>query len=128
MNILDENIFFDQREILRLRKVHFRQIGVEIGHAGMKDRNEIIPLLHSLRRPTLFTSDQDFYRLDWRHAGYCLVYLDVPPDETAEFIRRFLRHKVFRAQAQRMGCVIRVRQSGLTCWQVGLEAERIVGW
>ena len=73
MNILDENIFFGQRELLRLRKVHFRQIGVEIGYAGMKDRNEVIPLLQSLRRPTLFTSDKDFYRSDWRHAGYCLV-------------------------------------------------------
>ena len=128
MNILDENIFFDQRELLRLRKIHFRQIGVEIGYAGMKDLNGVIPLLHSLHRSTLFTSDQDFYRPDWRHASYCLVYLDVPPDETAEFIRRFLRHHIFRTQAKRLGTVIRVRPSGLTWWQLGNEAEHITRW
>jgi len=38
-----------------------KQIGIEIGHAGMKDRNEIIPLLHSLRRPTFLSRDDDFY-------------------------------------------------------------------
>ena len=78
MNVLDENIDEPQRQRLVAWKLHVRQIGVELGRLGMKDRNEIIPLLHSLRRPTLFTSDQDFYRPDWRHAGYCLVYLDVP--------------------------------------------------
>ena len=72
----------------------------------MKDRGEIIPLLHTLRRPTFFTRDHDFYKADLRHPGYCLVFLDVAFDEAAEFIRRFLRHTAFRTQAQRMGRVI----------------------
>lgn len=75
----------------------------------MKDRGEIIPLLHTLRRPTFFTRDHDFYKADLRHLRYCLVFLDVAFDEAAEFIRRFLRHTAFRTQAQRMGRVVRVQ-------------------
>ena len=60
MNILDENIDFFTRQQLAQWKFHFRQIGLEIGHSGMKDFDEIIPLLHSLRRPTLLTRDDDF--------------------------------------------------------------------
>jgi hypothetical protein len=55
MNILDEDIGLNQRRSLESRKIHFRQIGVEIGRSGMKDRNEVIPLLHQLKRPTFFT-------------------------------------------------------------------------
>ncbi|MGH9766776.1 MAG: hypothetical protein ACREAB_05010 [Blastocatellia bacterium] len=80
----------------------------------MDDHNQIIPLLHSLRRPTFFTRVHDFYKPNLRHSGYCLVCLDLPPDEVAEYIHCFLRHKSFRTQAQRMGKVVRVRHSGLT--------------
>ena len=52
MNILDEDISVLERDRLRTRKIHFRQIGFEIGRFGMKDRDDIIPLLHTLRRPT----------------------------------------------------------------------------
>lgn len=61
-------------------------------------------------------------------ARYRLIYLDVGPDEAADFIRRFLRHPSIRRQAQRMGKVVRVRRSGLTYWQVGEENEHMVGW
>ncbi|MBI3949051.1 MAG: hypothetical protein HY314_01145 [Acidobacteria bacterium] len=120
MNILDENIDFYQIQRLKAWKIHFRQIGVEVGRSGMRDRNEIIPRLHTLRRPTFFTRDHDFYHPTLRHAGYCLVYLDVEFDEAADFIRRFLRHKAFRTQAQRMGKVIRLRHMGAgLCWLNG---------
>jgi len=66
----------------------------------MKDRSEIIPLLHTLRRPTFFTRDHDFYKPDLCHPGYCLVFLDVAFDEAADFIRRFLRHAAFRTQVK----------------------------
>ena len=118
MNILDENIPFGQRQPLADRGIHFRQIAREIGREGLDDREQIIPLLHRLRRPTFFTRDQDYYDPELRHAGYCLVYLDVGPDEAAEFIRRFLRHPSFRTQADRMGKVARVHHSGLSYWQV----------
>lgn len=49
MNILDENIVATQRELLRSWKIHFRRLGDEVGRMGMKDRNEIVPLLHTFK-------------------------------------------------------------------------------
>ncbi|MBI3949055.1 MAG: hypothetical protein HY314_01165 [Acidobacteria bacterium] len=128
MTILDEDIRFHQRQRLEAWRIRFRQIGVEIGRSGMKDRNEIIPLLHDRRNPTFFTQDHGFYHPTLRHPRYCLVHLDVATVETADYIRRFLRHKAFRTQAQRMGKVIRVRHSGVTYWQIGHEMEHVIGW
>ena len=128
MNILDENIDVCQRERLKVLKVHFRQAGVELGRRGMNDREQIIPLRHTLRRPTFFTRDHDFYHPTLRHRGYSLVYLDVARTEAAEFIRRFLRHRAFRTQAQRRGKVIRVRHRGITYWQVNQAGEHVLRW
>jgi hypothetical protein len=128
VNVLDENIDCYQRERLDRWKIHFRQIGVEIGRSGMKDRNDIVPRLHHLPRPTFFTCDHDFYHPTLRHARYCLVHLDVARQEAAEYIRRFLRHPAFRMKAQRMGKVVRVRHSGISFWQVNDNHEHIVGW
>jgi hypothetical protein len=92
----------------------------------MKDRNEIIPLLHAMRRPTFFTRDRDFYHPWLRHPNYCLVFLETEPNNTASFIRRFLRHPNFRTQAQRMGKLIRVHENEINFWQVHApEAERV---
>jgi hypothetical protein len=128
MIILDENIDLIRRRQLINWKIHVRQIGIEIGHAGMKDFNEIIPLLHSLRRPTFLTRDHDFYSPDLSHTGYCLVYFDLSLAQTAEFARRFLRHKLFRTQARRLGKVVCVDKGGLTYWQVGVKAAQKVEW
>jgi len=128
VNILDEDIDFCEREPLAAWRIHIRQIGVEIGRSGMKDRNDVIPLLHSLRHPTFFTRDHGFYHPTLRHAGYCLVYLDVTVDEVATYVRRFLRHPAFRPQAQRMGKVIRVRHSGITYGQMGDQKVPMVRW
>jgi hypothetical protein len=128
MNILDEDIDFHQRTPLQAWRIHVRQIGVEIGRSGMDDREEIIPWLHTLRRPTFFSCDRGFYDPQLRHPRYCLVHLDVYSHEVADYIRRFLRHKAFRTQAQRMGKVIRVRHSGITYWQIGHETEHVIGW
>jgi hypothetical protein len=128
VNVLDENIVATQRELLRSWKIHFRRIGGEVGRAGMKDRSEIIPLLHTLRWPTFFTRDHDFYKPDLCHPGYCLVFLDVAFDEAAEFIRRFLRHASFRTQAQRMGKVLRVHHSGVSYWQARMKKVHALSW
>jgi hypothetical protein len=128
MNILDEDIGSSQSERLRAWKIHFRKIGVEIGRLGMKDHEQIIPLLHRHRRPTFFTQDHGFYHPKLCHAGYCLVYLDIFPNEVADYIYRFLRHPAFRTQAQRMGKAIRLRHSGLTYWQVNDRHEHLVSW
>ena len=126
MNVLDENIVVSQRQLLRSWKIHFRRIGGEVGRLGMNDRQEIIPLLHSLRRPTFFTRDQDFYHPWLRHPGYCLVFLDVQPLAAAQYIRRFLRHTKFRTQGQRMGKVVRIHEDGVRFWQFNGGSEEIV--
>ncbi|MBI3300802.1 MAG: hypothetical protein HYZ72_01800 [Deltaproteobacteria bacterium] len=126
--MLDENIIAPERERLRAWRIHFRRIGGEVGHLGMKDRNEIIPLLHTLRRPTFFTRDHGFYRPTLLHSGYCLVYLEVGVDETAEYIRRFLRHQALLTQARRMGKVVRVHYSGVSYWQVNVKRECALSW
>ena len=128
MNVLDENIDFFTRQQLLQWRFHFRQIGLEIGHSGMKDFDEIIPLLHSLRRPTLLTRDDDFYHPQLRHANYCLAYFDIAITETAEYIRQFYRHPLFRTQAKRMGKVVRVHEQGITYWEVNAPGANRVIW
>jgi hypothetical protein len=128
VNILDEDISVIECERLHARKLHFRQIGKGVGRLGMKDSDDIIPLLHTLRRPTFFTRDHGFYHPRLRHSAYCLVYLDVAFDEIADFIRLFLRHTAFRTQAQRMGKVVRVHHSGVGYWQVNVKKARALSW
>ncbi len=128
MNILDEDISAPECEQLRTHKIHFRQIGVEIGRSGMKDYEGIIPLLHRLKRPTFFTLDHGFYHPRLQYRGYCLVFLDVWEDEAAAYVRRFLRHPEFRTQSQRMGKVARVRRCGVSYWQAQVRGERAFGW
>jgi len=128
VNILDEEIDLSQRQQLEAWKIHFRQIGIEVGRFGMKDHEEIIPLLHRLKRPTFFTLDHGFYHPTLRHQGYCLVFMDVWEDKAAEYIRRFLRHIKFRTQAQRMGKVVRVHLGGLSYWQANEKKAQALSW
>lgn len=72
----------------------------------MKDLDEIIPLLHRLRRPTFFTHDLGFFDHALCHKGYTLICLDVRAKETALYIRRCLRHPEFQTEKQRLGKVI----------------------
>ena len=127
MNVLDENIIDNQRRQLQSRRVYVRQLGNELGRKGMKD-SEIIPFLRDLSQPTFFTRDDDFYDRKLRHAGYCLVYLDVRKEEAAVFIRRFLRHPEFKTKARRMGRVIRVSHVGLSAWMLHAEQEERFEW
>ena len=128
MNVLDEDIGRSQCQHLATRKIHFQKIGEGVGRLGMKDREDILPLLHRLKRPTFFTLDHGFYHPPLLHQGYCLVFLDVWEDEAAEYIRRFLHHPKFRTQAQRMGKVVRVRHSGVSYWQIHLREEYLLRW
>src|SRR5262245_41414137 len=128
MNVLDEDIGQSQSQQLAARRIHFRQIGEGVGRTGMKDREDILPLLHQLKQPTFFTLDHGFYHPMLLHHSYCLVFLDVWDDEAAEYIRRFLRHPEFRTQAQRMGKVVRVRHSGVSYWQARVKEELTLSW
>lgn len=120
MIILDENVIENQCRLLRSWRIRFRQIGFEAGRSGIKD-NEIVSLLHKLRRPTFFTRDDDFFDRKLCHSKYCLVYLAIRKDEVAVFVRRVLRHPEINTQQKRMGRVIRVSHVGLTVWHLNHE-------
>jgi hypothetical protein len=49
MNILDENIPKNQRQLLESWRISIRQIGVNAGNAGMKDK-EIIAFMNGDNR------------------------------------------------------------------------------
>jgi hypothetical protein len=127
LNLLDENFPEDQRPLLREWRIPFRQIGRELAHLGIKDP-EIIPLLHRLRQITFFTQDRGFFKRNLVHDVYCLVLLDVSPDDTAWFVRRFLKHPRFNTQTQRMALVVRVHREGIEFWQKGRTALQRASW
>src|SRR5690606_5320437 len=127
MNILDENISKSQRQHLESWRISIKQIGVNAGRSGMKDR-EIIPFLQGLRRPTFFTRDDGFFKPQLCHARYSLIFLDVEKSEAAIFIRRLLKHSEFRTQAKRMGHVVRVSHTGLACWRLHVRDELHFKW
>ena len=72
MNVLDENIIASQREQLREWRIGFRQIGYELATKGVKDP-QIIPLLRTLKQPTFFTRDYDYFKQQLCNARYCLA-------------------------------------------------------
>ena len=45
MNILDENIIENQRQLIRRWRIAVRHLGYDVGRQGMQDE-EIIPFLH----------------------------------------------------------------------------------
>ena len=116
MNLLDEQVRADQRLLLAQWRIPFRQIGKDIAAPGIKDEN-IIPFLHRLKRPTLFTHDQGFFRRQLLHPCYSLVWLDASDIEAAGYIRRFLKHPRFSTATRRMGVVARVHHDGIHFWQ-----------
>jgi len=127
VNVLDENIVEDQRQLLRTWRIRVRQIGVDVGRQGMTDQ-EIIPLLQELGRVTFFTRDMGFYRRELCHRAYCLVYMATRQSEVASLVRRFLRHPIFDTRAKRMGRVVQVSHSGIRVWRLRAEVELAVGW
>jgi len=129
MLIIDENI--SEIEVWKLRewRVAVRQIGPDVAPASTTDEN-ILPVLHRLKRPTFFTRDKDFWNARLVHRAYCLVFLDLREREgqIAAAVRRFLRLSPFQSHAQRMGKVIRVHPGGVSFWQIGKGALQEVAW
>lgn len=111
MIVLDENIPEDQRQLLRSWRVRVHQIGDDVGRKGLKDE-QILPLLRKLPFPTFVTRDFDFWDARVCHSRYCVLVLDLHPDECATFVRRILRHPFLNTKAKRMGHVVRVDQMG----------------
>lgn len=89
---------------------------------------EIIPFLLTLRRPTFFTLDWDFYRPELCHARYCLVFLDVRREECALFVRRLLTHPELDTQAKRMGTFVRASYAGPFVWRLHAQTELRFDW
>lgn len=127
MNLLDENIPLDQRDILRAWGIHCRVIGQDIAPLSIGDDN-IIALLHRLKKATFFTRDEHFFQCRLCHPAYGLVWLDAAPEEAALFVRRVLRHPRFRSKARRMGVVIRAHHDGLEFWQRNRTALQRARW
>jgi hypothetical protein len=127
MNLLDEQMRDDQRVLLSRWRIPVRQIGREIGLAGTKD-HEIIPLLLTLKKPTLFTHDRGFFRRDNLHPRYCIVWLDVPDTWAAHYIRLFLKQPRFCTHARRMGVIARTHASGIHFWQTDVTILQQVRW
>ena len=116
MNILDENILKNQRQLLRSWRIRVHQIGYDIGRKGLPDE-EIRPLLLQLHHPTFFTRDLGFYDQRFCHQRYCSVCLAVDKQEVAVFVRRLLRYRAFDTRAKRLGSIIRVSHRGLSVWR-----------
>ena len=125
--MLDENLPAGQRQWLRRWRIKYRVVGIEIAPAGTQDE-QLVSVLHHLAEPTFFSLDRNFYRPDWRHATYCLVWLDVAENWAAEFIRRFLHHPRFRTQAKRLGTIARVHPGGILFWRLRASSPQSVTW
>lgn len=117
MIILDHNIPEDEARKLRLWKIHFRQIGFEVGRPEWEDQQEILRYLHRTKQPTFFMRDLGFFRGKLCHSNYCIVVLDLPVVETAIHIRRLLRHPRFRTRANRSGKVLKLTARKILMWQ-----------
>ena len=127
MNLLDENIPLDQRDVLRAWGIKCRVIGQDIAELSVGDDN-ILKLLHHVKQPTFFTRDQHFFKRSLCHRHYCLVWLNLVPEEAALYVRRFLRHPRFAIHAKRLGVVARAHHDGVHFWQRNRDALQTVGW
>lgn len=90
--------------------------------------DEIIPLLHTLRRSTFLTRDQRFYLRETPHRHFCIAVLAVRQDETAHFVRRFVKHPQFDTEAKRLGCLVLISHEGLRIRQLRVDGETRVLW
>jgi hypothetical protein len=127
VNVLDENVLRDQRELLLSWHVPVRQIGHDFGKKGLRDE-AILTLLHQTRKATFFTRDLGFFDPKLCHSSYCLVCLNVDKYETAVFARRTLRHTELNTQAKRSGTVVRVSHTGIAVWRIHAEREERYLW
>ncbi len=127
MLVLDENLPHAQRQLLRKWGFRFRAIGVEVESHGTRDEN-LLPALRRLGHPTFFSLDQHFYRPDWAHQKFCLVWMDTRPGRAADFIRAFLKHPAFDTQAKRMDLVARLHPDGIQFWRAGSKSSHLIHW
>ena len=76
------------------------------------------------------------WRISVRQIGYEIgrkgmkdrEIIPVRKEEVATFVRRVLRHRVFKTKAKRMGKVIRASHIGLSVWNLHAEKEERFDW
>ena len=127
MFILDENISNIERLKLLKLNIKVKQIGVDINVKGIQDE-DIIPFLHSLKDPTFFSWDSDFYNNKFIHKDYCLVYLDTNKKVIAKFINKFLNLHIFDTKEKRKGKIIKMTPTRIKWHEINYEKELIYLW
>lgn len=127
MNILDANIPLPERTRLAGWRLRFRQIGHELLPHHTQDA-DILPVLHRIGDVTFHTRDRDFWHAALCHESYCLAFYDVPLDQTAKFIRAFLRHPQFRTVAQRRGKVCHIHETGVSFYPAHRRRAEVCPW
>jgi hypothetical protein len=128
MFLLDENIPEEQRFKLIRWHLAMKQIGFDAGFKGMDDRDDVLPLLHILPKPTFFTLDLGLYNRKFCHPRYCVAVFRVNKYEAAEYIRRFLKHPNFNTHRKRMGWVVEIRRTNIKGMRVGRTDELKFTW
>jgi hypothetical protein len=126
--LLDHNVPAHQVEILRKLRLRPQQIGREVGRPEWQDLEEILRYLHRQKLATFVTRDEGFFRRRLCHNNYCIVVVSGPVIETASYVRRFLRHPMFRVKQQRTGKIVRLLPTNILWWKVGLESRQHLSW
>jgi hypothetical protein len=126
--ILDHNIPENQARGLRRHRVHFRQLGFDVGRPEWDDQQEILRYLHASKQLNFITRDLGFYRYRLCHKSDCLVASTVPLLETADYVQKLLRHREFRTRALRSGKVIVVSTVRIAYWQLGRPRQSVSHW
>ena len=124
---MDENLPRGQQRLLERWGIRARQIGYDISYRGIQDE-EILPLLHRLNLPSLFTRDLGLYRRRNCHPNYCIICIDASEEQAPSFVRRVLRHRRLNTHRKRVGKIIRVTDSGIKCWHAGDSIEHDISW
>jgi hypothetical protein len=127
MLVLDENLPESQRQLLLKKGVRFRSVGEDFVLLGSSDEN-ILPALRLVSHPTFFSLDSHFFFGQKADLHYSLVWLDIPSNQSAAYIIRFLKHKAFNTQRKRMGSVIRLHSGGINFWKGKLRHLLTVSW
>lgn len=127
MRILDENVVESQRREFLLHGLHVRQVGHEIARQGTGD-DDVIRLLHRLRRPTLLTRDLKLFNSRLCHPRYCIVVLDVERADFFAYALRLLDHRDFNTSVKRIGLAIRAGEQTVRVWKFKRNTQRVMDW
>lgn len=104
------------------------RIGLDIGLPSWDDKQEILRYLHRSKQVTFFTRDSDFFRYRLSHPNHSIVVVDIALTETAETIRRFLRHPHFKTKAQRINKVIKLLPKRIIWFEGGKRTRKQMNW